>query len=227
MTRPLSPAFLIPAALALVDEASAPHEAPHELPPSDAAASVAADPVPSVPADPVPSVPADPVPSVPADPATSVAVNLMAGWSATFVHRAGYWSHYDYRLEASRWPLPATSSCEELAAFAADNVVLADDEPNPGDIYLLWSPAKKLFVRTGIILGLTQQHIYPSGRIGYECLTVDGDTTVHGSLRGPSTAIIRRILSADAGDRWIRWALLDRGIWEQPSLAESTLRRAA
>lgn len=194
MTRPLSPAFLISAAFALVDDASAP-----------AAAT-----------------------SVAANPATSVAVNpTAAAWSATFVHRAGYWSHFDYRLEASYWPLPATSSCEELAVFAADNYVLADDEPNPGDIYLLWSPAKKRFVRAGIILGLTRQHIYPSGRIGYECLTVDGDTTVRGSLRGPSTAIIRRLLSAGAGDRWIRWPLLDRGVWEQPSFPESSLRRAA
>jgi hypothetical protein len=194
VTRPLSPAFLIPAALALVDDASAPHEAPRELQPSDAA--------------------------------TSVAVNPTA-WSATFVHRAGYWSHFDYRLEASRWPLPATSSCEELAAFAADNFVLADDEPNPGDIYLLWSPAKKLFVRAGIILGHTRRQLYPSGRIGYECQTIDADTTVRGSLHGPRTAIIRRLLSPDAGDRWIRWPLLDRGVWEQPSFAEPPRRRAA
>jgi len=194
VTRPLSPAFLIPAALALVDDAAAPHEV---------------------------------ATSVVANPATSVAVNPMAGWSAAFVHRAGYWSHFDYRMEASIWPLPATSSCEELAAFAADNFVLADDEPNPGDIYLLWSPAKKLFVRAGIILGLTRRQVYPSGRTGYECLTVDGDTTVRGSLRGPSTAIIRRLLSADAGDRWIRWPLLDRGAWEQPSFAEPPRRKAA
>jgi hypothetical protein len=185
----LSPAFLIPTALALVDDASAPHEA--------------------------------------TNPATGVAVSLTAGWSATFVHRAGYWSHFDYRLEASIWPLPATSSCDELAAFATDNFVLADDEPNPGDIYLLWSPAKKLFVRAGIILGHTRRQVYPSGRAGYECLTVDADTTVRGSLRGPSTAIIRRMLSPDAGDRWIRWPLLDRGVWEQPSFAEPPRRRAA
>jgi hypothetical protein len=209
----LSPAFLITAALALVDDAAALDGAPRELPaalacryrnsPSDAGTSVAAD------------------------PPTSVADNLIAGWSATFVHHAGYWSHFDYRMEASICPLPATSSCEELAAFAADNFVLADDEPNPGDIYLLWSPAKKLFVRAGIILGLARRQVYPSGRIGYECLTVDADTTVRGSLRGPSTAIIRRLLSPDAGDRWIRWPLLDRGVWEQPSFAESPRRRAA
>jgi hypothetical protein len=213
VTRPLSPAFLITAALALVDDAAALDAARPELPaalarryrnsPSDAARSVAAD------------------------PATSVAVHLMDGWSATFVHHAGYWSHFDYRIEASIWPLPATSSCEELAAFAGDNFVLADDEPNPGDIYLLWSPAKKRFVRSGIILGVTRRQVYPSGRMGYECLTVDADTTVRGSLRGPCTAIIRRMLSPDAGDRWIRWPLLDRGVWEQPSFAESPRRRAA
>ena len=40
------------------------------------------------------------------------------GWSAAFVHHAGYWSHYEYRFRASVWPLPATASCAELARFA-------------------------------------------------------------------------------------------------------------
>ncbi|HEY2854875.1 MAG TPA: hypothetical protein VGJ18_18595 [Gemmatimonadaceae bacterium] len=213
MTRPLSPAFLITAALALVDDAAAVDGAPRGLPAALACRYR--------------NSPSDATTSVAADPATSVAVSPMAGWSATFVHHAGYWSHFDYRMEASIWPLPATSSCEELATFAAENFVLADDEPNPGDVYLLWSPAKKRFVRAGIILGLTRRHVYPSGRIGYECLTVDADTTLRGSLRGASTAIIRRMLSPDAGDRWIRWPLLDRGVWEQPRFAESPRRTAA
>lgn len=193
MTRPLSPAFLITAALALVDDASPSEGATRETP----------------------------------SPLASRYRDSAGGWSAAFVHHAGYWSHFDYRMEASIWPLPATSSCTELAAFAADHCALCADAPNPGDIYLLWSPAKKLFVRAGIILGRTKQQHYPSGRTGYECLTIDADTTLRGALRGPCTAIVRRILSPDAGDRWVRWPLLEWQAWEQPRLAESPRRRAA
>jgi hypothetical protein len=193
VTRPLSPAFLITAALALVDDASPSGDAPREMP--AALASRYRD--------------------------------CTHGWSAAFIHHAGYWSHFDYRLEASIWPLPATSNCTELAAFATDHFALRADEPTPGDIYLLWSPAKKLFVRSGIILGRTKQHVYPSGRIGYECLTIDADTTLLGALRGPCTAIVRRMLSPDSGDRWVRWPLLAWEAWEQPGLGESPRRRAA
>jgi hypothetical protein len=194
VTRPLSPAFLITAALALVDDVSPSEGAPREMP----AAALA-----------------------------SRYRDSADGWSAAFVHHAGYWSHFDYRLEGSIWPLPATSSCTELAAFAVDHFVLRADEPNPGDIYLLWSPAKKLFVRAGIILGRTKQQVYPSGRIGYECVTIDADTTLRGTLRGPCTAIVRRMLCPAAGDRWVRWPLLDVETWEQPSFAEWPSRRAA
>lgn len=193
MTRPLSPAFFITAALALVDDISPSEVDPREDPPA--------------------------LPNRYRD--------SCEGWSAAFVHRAGYYSHFDYRMEASIWPLPATSSCTELAAFAADHSVLCRGEPKPGDIYLLWSPAKKLFVRAGIILGRTKQHVYPSGRIGHECLTIDADTTLDGALRGPCTAIVRRLLSPDAGDRWIRWPMLESEPWEQPVFAEPPVRRAA
>jgi hypothetical protein len=149
------------------------------------------------------------------------------GWSAALVHHAGYWSHYDYRMGTSVWPLPATSSCTELAAFATEQLVLAADAPERGDIYLLWSPAKKLFVRAGIVVGCTQRLSYPSGGTGYECLTIDGDTTSHGLLRGPHTAVVRRVLSPDSGDRLIRWPLLELISSEVPWSAATPLRRAA
>src|SRR5689334_4263460 len=60
------------------------------------------------------------------------------GWSASFVHRAGYWSHFDHRSGNSVWPLPDTASCTELAAFAAEHGVLAADWAQHGDVYLLW-----------------------------------------------------------------------------------------
>lgn len=147
-------------------------------------------------------------------------------WSTAFVQHAGYWSHYDHRQGTSVWPLPVTESCTELADFAARHFVLMADAPEPGDIYLLWSPAKRLFVRAGIVLGCGRPLGRPSGRTGYECLTIDGDTDRHGSLRGPCTAIVQRALSPVAGDRLIRWPLLQR-VPSEYARVELPLRRAA
>jgi hypothetical protein len=186
--RPLSPAFLLTFAQALVD---------------DAAAVDGRDDAP-------------------------IAANADdGGWSATFVQHAGYWSHFDYRMGTSVWPLPATSSCTELATFAAQHFVLAADAPEPGDVYLLWSPAKRLFVRAGIVLSRSRRFRYPSGRRFYECLTIDGDTADDGALRGGRTAVVRRVLSPSSGDRLIRWTLLEVMAVERPSCEEFPLRRAA
>ena len=150
-----------------------------------------------------------------------------AGWSATFVNHAGYWSHFDFRMGTSVWPLPATSSCTELAAFAAQHLVLAADAPEAGDVYLLWSPAKRQFVRAGIVLSRSRRFRYPSGRKFYECLTIDGDTASDGAIRGGRTAVVERVLSPSRGDRLIRWPLLELMPGEQPTSEESPLRRAA
>src|SRR5205814_5697178 len=68
--RPLSPAFLLTFAQALVDDAATADDRDD----------------------------------------SAIAANAKdGGWSATFVHHAGYWSHFDYRMGTSVWPLPATS----------------------------------------------------------------------------------------------------------------------
>ena len=203
MNRPLSPAFFLTTALALVDDAEALDAKPcgmfsgvtrRYLPPNDGgdAGDIAND-----------------------------------GWSAAFVHHVGYWSHFDYAAGRSVWPLPATASCSELAAFAASHFLLAGDAPESGDIYLLWSPVKKAFVRAGIVLRNIQPLPYPSGRIHYQCLTIDGDTTPSGSRRGPYTAIVQRSLSPDRGDRLVRWPLLDLIASERYWSVRSALGRAA
>jgi hypothetical protein len=161
------------------------------------------------------------------DDSTPAADTQEAGWSATFVHHAGYWSHFDYRMGTSAWPLPATSNCTELAAFAAQHLVLAADAPEAGDVYLLWSPAKRMFVRAGIVLSRSRRLRYPSGRRYYECLTIDGDTADDGAVRGGRTAVVQRVLSPSKGDRLIRWPLIELLSAEQPARADVPLRRAA
>ena len=205
MTRPLSPAFLMTFGLALVDDATAIGAVS-----SDIAAPLA-------PRCHVPNGDADGPEALPAD----------GGWSAAFVHHVGFWSHFDHRLGTSVWPLPATPSCTELATFAARHFVLAADAPQPGDIYLLWSPAKKLFVRAGIIHGRSRRIRYPSGRKRYACLTIDADTTRDGLLRGPYTALVQRMISPAAGDRLIRWPLIQLTSEEQAWSVDSPRRRAA
>jgi hypothetical protein len=105
--------------------------------------------------------------------------------------------------------------------------VLAADAPEPGDVYLLWSPAKRLFVRAGIVLSRSRRFRYPSGRRYYECLTIDGDTADDGSLRGGRTAVVQRALSPSSGDRLIRWPLLELVTGEQPRSGALPLGRAA
>jgi hypothetical protein len=162
---------------------------------------------------------------------TSAPDPVDGGWSAAFVHHVGYWSHFDHYARTSVWPLPATGSCSELADFANRYSVLADDAPEPGDIYLLWSPARKLFVRSGIVLSTSRRLRYASGRKRYDCLTIDGDTTRHGSLRGPNTVVVKRTLSPSAGDLLIRWPLIDpmsaAASIVRATVADSRLRRAA
>ena len=183
MTRPLSPAFLITFAQALVDDAAT---------------------------------------HAPASDFTEPA------WSSTaFIDHTGYWSHFDYRLGASVWPLPRAASCPELAAFAAEQGILVADAPEAGDVYLLWSPSRTQFARTGIVIGRVRPLTYPSGRTAYECLTIDACTTRSGSMRGPHTAVVQRALSADAGDRLIRWPMLEPTSYELPNVVASRRRRAA
>jgi len=212
--RPLSPAFLMNFGFALLDDANMadavscgiepPPPRRYRLP--NVAADAAADP----------------------DAAASAWANPTdGGWSAAFIHHVGFWSHFDYRLETSVWPLPATPSCTELAKFAARHFVLAADAPEPGDVYLLWSPAKKIFVRAGIVVGSSRRRRYPSGRRHYECLTIDADTTRDGSLRGPYTALVQRVLCPAAGDRLIRWPLIEHTSGERQISIEPPRRRAA
>jgi hypothetical protein len=158
---------------------------------------------------------------------SAAADDMSCAWSTSFVQHVGYWSHFDHRQGMSVWPLPPVPSCTDLAAFAASHFALVAEAPEPGDIYLLWSPARKLFVRAGIVLGCTHQFRQRRVGIGYECLTIDGDTTPRGSLRGPYTAIVKRVLSPDAGDRLIRWPLIELLKSERTWSTEFLLRRAA
>ena len=133
-------------------------------------------------------------------------------WHTAFVHHAGYWSHYDLRALRSTWPLPLSANCEELAAFAEREGVLAE-HPVVGDLFLLWNPAKNRFVRSGIVQVIDETGYHRSGEPQYECITIEGDTNPSRAPRGGWALRQLRTLSSRLGDRFVRWTALEPAEW--------------
>ena len=130
-------------------------------------------------------------------------------WDAAFVHHAGYWSHYDNRSGTSSWPLPATTIANDLGIFARKHRVLSDGGPQPGEIFVLYSPSRAAFVHTGIVVGVEPPTERFDGALEYQCHTIEGNVTATGRPDGPLMGRGARILSPAFGDRTIRWADLE------------------
>ena len=56
-------------------------------------------------------------------------------WDVALVSYVGYWTHYDQRVCASSWPLPATADADELVQFAAVSGATRE-RPLADDIYM-------------------------------------------------------------------------------------------
>ena len=132
-----------------------------------------------------------------------------ARWDAAFVYHLGYWAHFDHRSGRSTWPLPATPACGDLAQFAEQRGALSDEPPQRGELYLLWSPSRQAFVRTGIVIGVAARETHASGAFQYECHTIEGNVTASGRLDGDRMGRASRFLSPSRGDRTIRWTDLE------------------
>ncbi len=124
-------------------------------------------------------------------------------WCAAFVHHVGYWAHYDHKAARSRWPLPATASCWVLSDFARRNKML-QDEPQPGDVFLLYFPALKRYAHTGIVVSV-EQALGSGDERTYVCTTIEGNTNHEGAREGRLTLQKTRRFSLQNGDRFIRW----------------------
>ncbi len=131
-----------------------------------------------------------------------------APWHTAFVQHVGYWSHYDQQFLRSSWPLLRTADCNELAAFALEQQVLAS-QPMTGDVFLLWSPRTLRFVRTGIVVSVEDEGRSRGNAPWYECHTIEGDTDQSMAQYGGMTLRHLRRLSAASGDRFVRWTALD------------------
>jgi hypothetical protein len=134
-------------------------------------------------------------------------------WSAAFVYHVGYWAHFQYGAERSSWPLPATSSWEELAKFAAEQQVLVS-EPTDGDVFLLWHAPTACFAHTGVVARVRGRGVTAGGTSWFECDTIEGnsDAGEHREDSGVMNGVVRRArrFYPEVGDRFIRWADLDR-----------------
>ena len=127
-------------------------------------------------------------------------------WCAAFVHHVGHSAHFDHVSRRSSWPLPATGSCEALARAARAGGVLRD-EPYVGDIFLLYSSARRRFVHTGIVVGVLDEELVHERDV-HVCVTVEGNTNDDGSANGHSTLRKVRTFREADGHRFVRWAEL-------------------
>jgi hypothetical protein len=133
-----------------------------------------------------------------------------APWDAALVHHAGYWSHYDHRGDVSSWPIPPARSAHAIAAFARSTNIL-DPRPEVGDLFVLWSPSRRRFVHTGIVLQVGQRGEFHNGQAFVECSVLSPNVHPDGRFGGPSTLRLTRRISPAHGDWFIRWTELTDG----------------
>jgi hypothetical protein len=132
-------------------------------------------------------------------------------WCAAFVHHAGFWSHFDCESMTSSWPLPSTASCYALGVYARERGVLRD-EPEVGDVFLLWKATLARFAHTGIVARVRGEGVTPGGGAWFDCDTIEGNTDSGEDCEGD--AVMRRVRRfyprPRLADQFIRWADLDR-----------------
>ena len=127
-------------------------------------------------------------------------------WDVAFLYRVGFATHFDHARERTFWPLPPVTTAQELWAFARLRGILVE-EPEQGDIFLLYSEARKMYVRAGVVLDLDGEGSWLRGGPYRECVTIEGNTN---EALGAGGQILRhsRKFSAKRGDWFVRWTML-------------------
>ena len=123
------------------------------------------------------------------------------------IDHCGFTSHFDAQNNCSDWPIPTGMTVNELADFAEDGDLLTAT-PEPGDIFLQYSPIRKEFIHAGIVVDVTLSARLTRKARFYEVYTIEGDVDQNGWPGGGRTMKIRRHLSSAFGDRFIRWSAL-------------------
>lgn len=126
-------------------------------------------------------------------------------WDTPFLHYIGDRSQMTRWSRNSTWPLPPAATAHELFQVARERGMLRD-EPEPGDIFTAWSPTRKTFVRSGLIVLVEPAWVDDDGEHHHECVTIEADLNERTDCRGNHVSWARRVLSHDQGDRFIRWS---------------------
>ena len=135
-----------------------------------------------------------------------------SSWDVALVHHIGYWSHFDVASGGSGWPLPRARTADELSQVAARHHV-ARDEPRVGDIFLQYGPAKKEYVRAGLVAEILEAGSYSAAMRAqsryYDIVAIEGATELDGRLGGRHVERLVRRLVPECGDRFLRWTEID------------------
>lgn len=84
-----------------------------------------------------------------------------------FVHRAGYWSHFDAKVGVSSWPLDVRWTLGEVHAVAAQHGMLQLDG-SPGDL-LIRCNAQGVPTRVGVVLAAVDRLQLPGEAPTWTC----------------------------------------------------------
>jgi hypothetical protein len=114
-------------------------------------------------------------------------------WCAAYVSYCGFHALKDPVTLKSSWPLTLTGGCAVLGEAAKKLGVLMD-EPEAGDLFLLYYPKLGRFAHTGAVRSVT-------GTLAG--LTMEGNTSGGGSREGWGCFARERQFAAR--DRFIRW----------------------
>jgi hypothetical protein len=107
-----------------------------------------------------------------------------------------------------------------------------DPRPEVGDLFVLWSDARKRFVHAGIVLQVGEAGEFLNGQTFIECDVLSPNVHANGRIGGPDTLRLMRRICPDRGDWFIRWTELDdepeRGRDDQMNIeAHDEMREAA
>jgi hypothetical protein len=130
-------------------------------------------------------------------------------WAVRFVLECGYWSHYEQRSRSSSWPIPRGLTTPDLALFGLAHNVLYD-LPEPGDIFLMWGRRQKMFIHAGVVVDVLAIHRVVGMKPFFDVYSAEGDTDEMGRLARGKAMRVRRRLSAELGDQFLRWTEIQR-----------------
>jgi hypothetical protein len=83
------------------------------------------------------------------------------------------------------------------------------EEPDEGDVFLLWNTQLVRFAHTGIVVRVRGDGETPGSGAWFDCDTIEGNTDLGGSREGDGVMKRVRRFYPKAGDRFIRWVDLD------------------